>query len=110
MSRLNLTWRITAAVAMAILTGAATCALLVWQLRSTTAAYDAILGDHEVQHQDRARVMQVEFKKQVQEWKDLLLRGQNHDDFQKYKDAFKKREATVKSQAEGLLSEVTDQE
>src|SRR5579872_4251542 len=110
MSRLNLTWRIATAVAVALLTGAGACALLVLQLRSTTAAYDAILGDHEVQHQDRARVMQVEFKKQVQEFKDMLLRGGNDADFRTYRDAFKKREATVNAEAQSLLNEVNDQE
>src|SRR5262252_7776480 len=31
-----------------------------------------------------SRAIQVEFKKQVQEWKDILLRGHDRKDFEKY--------------------------
>jgi methyl-accepting chemotaxis protein/methyl-accepting chemotaxis protein-1 (serine sensor receptor) len=110
MSRLNLTWRIALTVAAAMLTGAIVSGMLLFQLSSAESGYNAILGDQQVQHQDRARVMQIEFKKQVQEWKDLLLRGHNDEDRKKYRDSFKKDEASVRELAEKLLVDVSDAE
>ena len=42
-----------------------------------------------------ARSAQLDFKKQVQEWKDTLLRGNDPASFKKYSDQFTQREAVV---------------
>ena len=110
MSRLTLTWRIILAVGIAIVTGIGISGTLLWQLRATSASYDQLMGQTDVQYQDRARVMQVDFKKQVQEWKNLLLRGRDFAEFQKYEDSFKKEEASVRAGGQALLDEVKDPE
>jgi methyl-accepting chemotaxis protein/methyl-accepting chemotaxis protein-1 (serine sensor receptor) len=108
MSKLTLTWRIILSVGVAILVGVAASGALIWQLRATSAAYDTLMGQTDVRYQDRARVMQVDFKTQVQEWKNLLLRGHNYADFQKYHDQFKQEETAVRVGAQSLLKDVTD--
>jgi methyl-accepting chemotaxis protein len=110
MSRFNLTWRFAIAVGAALTTGVLVAAVLVWQLHTTRASYDQMLGQREVQHQDRARVVQLTFKKQVQEWKNLLLRGFRYDEFQKYEKAFKTEEAETRKLAQALLQDVSDAE
>ena len=82
---------------------------LMSQLRSVAAGYDALLGSAVVQ-MDAARVVQVDFKKQVQEWKDILLRGHTPADLVKYTGPLHEREATVKSGAATLAREVQDAE
>ena len=51
---------------------------------------------------DLARSAQLDFKKQVQEWKDTLLRGNDPQLFKKYFDQFGQREAAVDQDLDSL--------
>jgi len=106
----KLSSKVLGLVLMAIAVGGAGCLWLLLELQSTTSSYDRLLKDAEVQHQDRARVMQVTFKKQVQEWKDTLLRGAAADMRSKYWNGFLADQQAVREQATSLLHDVQDSE
>ena len=55
-----------------------------------------------------ATTTHVEFKIQVQEWENLLLRGQNENDFSKYKKAFDEKHLVVEQELEQLKTLWTD--
>jgi methyl-accepting chemotaxis protein-1 (serine sensor receptor) len=52
---------------------------------------------------DSARTAQVHFKKQVQEWKNILLRGNNSKQYDKYLGKFNKQEALVQEELSSLV-------
>jgi methyl-accepting chemotaxis protein len=54
--------------------------------------------------------MEADFKKQVQEWKDTLLRGKKPDLLEKYWGNFQAREADVRREAEELSRSIPDAE
>jgi methyl-accepting chemotaxis protein/methyl-accepting chemotaxis protein-1 (serine sensor receptor) len=108
MRKVSLSWRIALAVGITALFGLGIAGMLVWQLMATRASYDAMLGQNEVKHQDRARVIQVTLKKQVQAWKDLLIRGNKADNFAKYQKEFRDNQAQVRQLAGALLNDVHD--
>lgn len=78
---------------------------LLYRLHSVARAYAQITRDD-----DAARVLQVTFKKQVQEWKDILLRGSEAAALQKYSDAFHEQEKAVAAQAAQLRATLDDSE
>ncbi|HEY4360531.1 MAG TPA: methyl-accepting chemotaxis protein [Bryobacteraceae bacterium] len=86
-------------------TGAA-CFLML-RSRSIAANYDSLL-EREVRLQDSARQMQVKFKIQVQEWKDLLLRGSDPESLKKYAQAFHDDEKAVDEMAAALKAQAPD--
>jgi methyl-accepting chemotaxis protein len=56
-----------------------------------------------------AKEARSEFKEQIQEWKNILLRGQNPDDFAKHLAAFNNQEKTVQAivaELRGLLRDL----
>ncbi len=57
---------------------------------------------------DTARTAQVEFKKQVQEWKDTLLRGNDQAAFDKYSKAFAKQGDSTQTNLHKLKSQLSD--
>ncbi|MGZ8257467.1 MAG: diguanylate cyclase domain-containing protein, partial [Gallionella sp.] len=59
------------------------------------------------QSQDLADI-QIEFKTQVQEWKDILLRGNDADLYKQYWAAFERSEASVQKQLLHLQSDLRE--
>jgi len=87
--------------------GTSTACFLMYRTQQMSANYDRML-DREVHTQDLARQMQVKFKIQVQEWKDVLLRGHDPEALSKYVKAFREDEKAVRKMAEGLQAEAPD--
>ncbi len=64
--------------------------------------------NREIRQQDQARIMQLEFKKQVQEWQNILLRGHDAVDREKHRAAFFEQSEVVQVFGENLKRSVID--
>ncbi len=97
-------------VALCLAIGGSAIAVLIYELKTTSVSYEETLRDLQARsrQQDDARVMQVTFKKQVQEWKDILLRGSNPEDLAKYSGQFRAEAAKVRETAGALQGTITD--
>ena len=82
---------------------------LLAQMKTLSDGYDAVLASP-VHDMDSARVVQVNFKKEVQEWKDVLLRGHTPKDLAKYTKQFREKEVSVRAGAVALAATVQDVE
>ena len=78
---------------------------LAGELRSVSLGYNTLLQGP-VRDAETARKIQVGFKKEVQEWKDILLRGHNPDDLTKYTRQFHAQQVEVETEAQTLARTV----
>jgi methyl-accepting chemotaxis protein len=106
MRNLSIRVRILGIVGLGVLCAVGGAGYLLLTLGRVNAGYGAMLRA-EVAQQDRARVMQVAFKIQVQEWKNILLRGRNPEALAKHKAGFLAEAEAVTRHANELAAEVT---
>ena len=89
---------------VAVGAGAIASGILMVRAAQGAKAYDRILGV-EVRQEQIARAAQLAFKVQVQEWKNVLLRGHVRADFDKYSAQFAEQEAVVDSIVRDLIAQ-----
>lgn len=77
---------------------------------SVTTIRDQEFARRRLNLQDRSRVMQLTFKKQVQAWKDVLLRGSDSESLKKYKGEFLNLDASVEKQCEEVKQLAEDRQ
>ena len=109
MKRWKISTQFWTILAVAWLVGTGAAAFLLHRVGTISTAYNETFTKGTKQ-QDGARVMQVTFKKQVQEWKDILLRGHDPAALVKYTNAFHQQEEAVRGLADRLRRAAEDRE
>ncbi|HTS34442.1 MAG TPA: methyl-accepting chemotaxis protein [Candidatus Solibacter sp.] len=94
-----------------LFTGGMVCSTTLFYFKlSRTAEGGAAFADQQLRQQNDVRVVQLTFKKQVQAWKDILLRGSDPEALAKYKGEFQRLQAEVDERAQALKDQIQDSE
>ena len=91
---MNLGRKLSLVIGASLLVAMAAGLFGVERMNTAAQTFSRVI-DLEVVQERLASTMLAEFKTQVQEWKNVLLRGKNPADLEKYWHSFQKREAQV---------------
>ena len=85
-------------------------AVVIWSVSSLWGQIQSYqeLVSHDAQYQSKILSIQAEFKTQVQEWKNVLLRGANDEKREKYWGRFQQREADIQQRIAELSQSMTE--
>ena len=107
MRSLRISQTIYLLLGLALFAGGSASTYLILRCASVSDRYTAIIQGEVAQAQS-VRALQVAFKKQVQAWKDILLRGKDAASLAKYGQEFHSLAAEVQRSSASLESRVND--
>ncbi|HLY08393.1 MAG TPA: HAMP domain-containing protein, partial [Planctomycetota bacterium] len=99
--------KVSLVTVLASLLGMAALFLIQFHYASIYEEHDRIFSGY-LRQLDAARLIQVHFKKQVQEWKDILLRGHEEKDLEDHTQAFLAQESRVRTEVARLETLLED--
>jgi len=76
-----------------------------WQYQKSINSFNDLLND-EIRHELEVKDLTINFKTQVQEWKNVLMRGHEANRLDKYWKSFVKHEAQVQNDATELITKL----
>ena len=100
---MKLSVKLPMAVAAALFAASAAGLFGIHRLDGSADTYARVIRV-DFSHERQAASMLVEFKTQVQEWKDTLLRGKDPKQLEKYWGAFQEHEGKVQASAKTLVA------
>jgi methyl-accepting chemotaxis protein len=107
MKTLRISHTIYLLLGLALLAGGVASTYLMFRCAAVSNSYTAIIQG-EIAQAQQVRVLQVTFKKQVQAWKDILLRGRDNAALAKYEKEFHTLGDQVQAISTKLAGEVGD--
>ncbi|MGD0939895.1 MAG: methyl-accepting chemotaxis protein [Terracidiphilus sp.] len=109
MGSLRISQTVYMILGLALLAGGASSAYLLLRCAGVNANYTAIIQG-EIAQAQQVRVVQVNFKKEVQAWKDILLRGKDDAALSKYDAEFHALAAQVQTESASLSGLIRDEQ
>ena len=97
--------RVIATVALATIVLLIAAFNSFWQYQKSINTFNDLLND-EIRHELAVKDLTINFKTQVQEWKNVLMRGHEENRLDKYWKSFEKHEALVQNDATELLAKM----
>ncbi len=106
--KISIGTKLVAIMASMIVILVAMSAVLYGDLRSVAANYEGILSSRTENSASSAARIQVEFKLQVQDWKDVLLRGFDPKDLNNYLGQFRQQIVLVQQASDEVFRTTDD--
>ncbi len=109
MKSLRISHTIYLLLGFALFAGGLSSTYLIVRCAGVSSAYTGIIRG-EIAQAQQVRILQVNFKKQVQAWKDTLLRGKDDASLSKYETEFHSLAALVDAESSELDGEIRDKQ